>query len=403
MKKSWLVFLMIAAMVVPGVALSQVETSMGTIQLGGKIKWAYMYMPEDEASVGAGTAGQAWGLDGKGIEQFSTPTVELDIVGTVGENVSYLIELQAGPATSMMWMSNPGEMGTVGVRQAKISIADLIPMTTVDVGTFNLPVSTYQQRETNDWDLIMLPLMNVLPNQGGNAYMPLGLGWQATGFDIAIKPMDMVQIDFAYFNGFAGGQPNLDVDLEKSWMAGIKVFPMEGMNVEFTWLQEGWQEDLMPGLVGDTSGTGTEQYNASGFVVTLGYAMERFEINADYMQMTASDYTLNAAGNKIEDLEWMGYQVTAGYWIIDSLEIAARYEYFDPNTLNEAGSVNNYDALDWITLGANYRINECAEASINYIFAGEEGSDINMAANNVGGKFQSLDNDMLLIQVQVWQ
>lgn len=225
MKKLLLVAFVIASMVVPAGLYAQVETPTGTIELGGKIKWNYIYMAEENDPGDTDYVAP--------IESMSTTNVELDINGTVGENVSYVIELQSmvGMAAAT---SSPGEMTTIGVRQAKIIISDLVPMTEVTLGTFNLPVGTYQNRATNDYDLILLPIGTVgLATNAVGAYAPLGLGWQNTGVNFAVKPMDMVQINLAIFNG-NNAAPNVDADLSNSYLIGLQVMPVEGAMISIT-------------------------------------------------------------------------------------------------------------------------------------------------------------------------
>lgn len=383
-----LVVLMLAA---PAIAA---DSSAGTIKLGGKIKWLYLYQARSD---------QAEDFGGAPIEDFVTSNVELDIAGTVGEKVSYLIELQSANffqtnvITGDPMVSNPNELGTIGVRQARINVANLVPMTTITIGTFNLPVTIYQPRATNDYDLILLPLINSYAF-GANGYNPVGMGWQATGVNLAIAPADMLEFDVAYFNGYAMGGANVETDLEKSWLFNLKFKPGDGL-ISIAYLTEGWQEDFN----GDGS---TSQQNASGWIVSGGYFADRFEVNADWMMMTAEEYQFDAEGDEL-DLTWTGFQVTGGWWITDSFELLARYEMIDPNTEDDKDlGASAYDQLTWITVGANYRMSEAAEVSLNYIFRGEQGSEIdqdNLETPLTDGKYQVLDNDLLLIQVQVWQ
>ncbi|HUT54313.1 MAG TPA: hypothetical protein VM658_13070 [bacterium] len=416
MKKFWLVGLIIAAMAVPELLQAQVEVGAGTLQIGGKVKWGYTYMAESEDAVGAAAAGQVSGFDGAGIEQFATTNVEIDINGTVGEKVAYVIELQSVNGFDVL-VSNPNEIGAIGVRQAKIMFKDVIPMTTVTVGTFNLPVSIYQPRATNDYDLIVLPLLNL--GGAGNAvgfYGPMGLGWQATGVNFAIMPADMVELDLSYFNGNAGGGANTEIDLEKSWLVNLKIMPAEGAMISIGYLTEGWQENIsLPGHPAST-----EQQNATGWVVSGAYDNKKLEANFDYVTMTAKDYQFYK--NKLQNLTSTGYQVTVGYWFTDAIEALVRYENVDPNTANTKktwaanGYPSEYDQISILTLGANYRVTENSEVSVNYLFITEQGDEINVEKGKTPldtsftppvpwkkGKYQSLDNDTLLIQVQVWQ
>jgi hypothetical protein len=389
--KKLLVALLVLMVASPALAA---ETAAGTIKLGGKLKWLYLYQARD---------GSAEGFGGDPIENFVTSNVELDVNGTVGENVSYVIELQSANffqtdvVSGNTFFSNPNELGAIGVRQAKILVSGLIPMTTVTLGTFNLPVTNYQPRPTNDYDLIMLPLLNA-SRFGANAYSPIGVGWQATGVNFAVAPMDMLEFDASYFNGYAMGGANVETDLEKSWLFNLKVKPGDA-TVAVGYLTEGWQEDL-------NGGGNAEQQNASGWIVSGAYLTDRLEVNGDWITMTAKDYQVGPGGNQT-DLTWMGYQATLGWWITDSFELLGRYEGIDPNTENDKDfGASAYDQLTWITAGMNYRLSEGSEVSLNYIFRLEQGDDIDVDSGKVptnDPKYQMVDNDLFLIQVQVWQ
>jgi len=415
MKKIWLIGLIIAAMAVPFVSSAQVEVGSGAMQISGKIKWLYTYQAEDEDALpdgGVSFGTNYWGMNGVTVENLATTNVEIDISGAVGENVQYVIELQSANSNAG-WASNPNDMGAVGIRSAYIVIADVIPMTNVVVGTGMGPISTYQQRATNDLDLIMLPLMNIATfgNPAPFAYTPIGLGWQATGVYLQILPMDVVELGIGYANGNAGGAPNADIDLEKTVAGKLAIMPSEGARFEIAYLDEGWQED-----VNNWPSGGTERQHATGYVISGSYITDQLEANFDYMTMTAEDYTVNKKG-KIDDLNWIGYQVTVGVWATEALELLVRYELIDPNTENAKKNPvvqSAYDDMTAITVGVNSRLNDNAEVSLNYVMLQEPGSKIDVKKGKVPGyvgvppgaaniKYQQVDNDLILLQVQVWQ
>ena len=75
---------MVLALAVPGLALADVQTMSGTMNVGAKMKVLYRYVAEDANSGVAEYSG------------VSTTWAELDFTGTVGENVTYVIELSYG-------------------------------------------------------------------------------------------------------------------------------------------------------------------------------------------------------------------------------------------------------------------------------------------------------------------
>jgi hypothetical protein len=175
--------------------------------------------------------------------------------------------------------------------------------------------------------------------------------------------------------------------------------PVEGAMVSIAYLTEGWQEDV-------NARGGTEQQNAAGYVVSAAYDNKKLEVNGDWMTMTAKDYQLKTSG-RLDNLTWTGYQITIGYWVTDAIEPIIRYESIDPNTANSKKTVlpSKWDGLTQYTLGVNYRVTENSEVAVNYIWITEQGSEIDMNRPNqrVSGKYQALDNDTLLVQVQLWQ
>jgi len=398
MKRLVLIGLITVAMVVPATMFAQVETSAGTLQIGGKIKWLYTYRGEDTDTVdGATVISNYWGSDGSPVEVFTTTNVEVDLMGTLGENVAYTIELASANALQVL-AANPNELGFMGVRQAVIAISNVIPSTTVYVGTGNLPLGIYQPRATNDYDLINLPLLNTTTfGDAGTVtgdYQVEGLGWQGTGFVFAIKPMDMIELDYGMGNGTLGGGANQEADLEKSWLVNLKVMPTEGSLIAIGYLSEGWEE------------AGMGHQTASGYIVSGALASDKLEANFDWMQMTVEDYTQDDNLDP-EDLVYGGYQVTLGYWLTDAIEALVRYEFVDPNMQNDEDAVgtSEYDDLTVVTVGLNYMLAENAEVALNYLLIMEPGDDIDASDDvpAVDPKYQVVDNDTLLIQVQVWQ
>jgi len=416
MKKLLLVGFLIAAIAVPAASFAQVETSVGTLQIGAKVKWVYIYRAaDDDAQFDDGTwAPNYWDIptfmqgsmllgpgdpysSGMPMEQFATSNVELDIAGTVGDKVSYLIELQASTGTGWSDLGAGGlGMGTgsiligppnssndellgsvIGLRQAYIVVQDVIPMTTVTLGTGSPPVGIYQRRATNDYDLISLPLINSLQFGGIHSddvigtYNVIGFGWQATGVLASIQPMDMLTLNIGYHNGYMNGNYGLFGISGPS--PNIDVAPVDGALICIAWLNDNWLEDI-PGPDDYTWDGHRQQRSLNTYVVSASYATDSLEANFDWMQATIPDYTLDDKGD-YEDLTWTGYQLTVGYWFTDAIEALVRYENVDPNTLNDEDDdyFSENDQWTWITLGMNWRIVENAEVSVNYIFMQEQG------------------------------
>ena len=402
------------------------------ISLGAKVKALYVHREKDDSAQFESYFGNNWGLTGDGVQRVAVTSAELDIRADAGEAGYLVIQLQAsshgwegdndlfgGEGGLSAGSSGPGELegSMVGVRQAYVVFTDVYDWVDVRAGIFNPPLSVYQQRETNDWDLISLPVLNTRrfgQPQADLYYQPVGLGWQVAGAEIIISPVPFFEASLIWHNGHAGGETNNEIDLAKSFAGTVIIEPFDGIKLGGSYMSETWEEPDF------------NRQEATGWSAWLDVSVGPVELTADWMEMTAEDYGLDENFER-EDLTWTGWQVTAGWWVYDELEVLARYEWVDPNTLDDedadkaikTGPLATYyyvpsdnNELTVITAGVNYRLGRGAELSVNYMFIQETGSDVdgNSPDDSLNGipdemehEHQKIDNDTLLVQLQMWR
>ena len=386
------------------------DEPLGRIQIVGKAKWLYSYQRRDNDVKSIKNASLE---SGKAVESLETTNIEVDISGKIGNKISFLFEFIS--PEDLKDGSDPNEIGPIGVRQAYAVISDVIPMTSIKAGSFNLPVSIYQPRPTNQYDLISLPLINTtafienpIPDrQIGTVYNPVGMGWKVTGLNLVIRPYDKMEFDFAYFKRTGQDPENDDEDIEKSTMVKLTFYPTKNSMLSGGIITEGWNE------------TGLYHQEATMTVVSGYYDNGKIETNFDWMQSTVEDYMLDDEMD-LQDIESAGYQVTLGYYLTDKIEALCRYEWIDPNTADDndfySATMSDNDQRTWLTLGLNYSPNHNSEVALNYIFKTEQGDQIRKRDGEIpfeettpdkfvmiDPKYQSIQNDLLLLQFQIWQ
>jgi len=398
MKKSLVLFIVFCFLfIITGrVYAEDIITPRGVVQISAAAKWMYSYADEDSHTLSPAN------------EDFTTSLIDLRIQGLVTDQISYDIELVASfdPESGrggLIGISNPGEFGIMGVRQASMSFKDMIPNSTIKLGTFILPLSNYANREVSDLDLIYYPLLNngSRMNTGlyGNRPVARDLGlWQEAGVMINIRMPYMVEFDLGMFNG---AQPdnlaNTNENVAMGSMVQATFSPFEQFSVSLGYFGEEFNQDF-PGHA-----PGVKRQLTMWFAY-CSYTTDVLEITADYGYGIVPKGQLDR-DDEFQNLGWDSWQITLGYWVLPDLEILARYEQIDPNMADRLSiPESRYDESVWTTLALNYQINSNSEVSLNYIFKDEAGAD-EVDNNNPGAdvKESAQDNNTLLLQVQFWQ
>jgi hypothetical protein len=379
-----------------------VTTATGAIRLNAVAKFIYGYSARDEQTRAPGR------------ESFATTLIDAGVSGELGDKVNYRIELSSSfnpdtGAGSFNGISSPNEMGAVGVRQVSMVFHDLIPWTRVEVGTFIPPLSNYMPRPVSDLDLIQYPLINNASRMNTGIYgnRPAARDfsmWQQAGFNLTIQPPYMIRLDLGCWDGFMpGGNANQNPNIAKATSIVATFVPSDTLSLSMAF----WGEDFQQAYPGLAKGA---KRSLVMWFFNGSYKTDVLEVTADFAQGMIANFQFDKSGD-FQDLNWEGWQVTAGYWILPRLEILARYEYLNPNAKDSVKiPASRYDESRWTTLGLNWRLLDQAEVSLNYVFKdeltldvhrGESGADPLLPGYNP--KFSGQNNDLLLVQVQLWQ
>jgi hypothetical protein len=372
--------------------------------MGAAVKFVYGYSQRDEDTLSPGR------------EDFTTALVDLKLDGALNENVVYAIEMASSwnqdlNAGSLNGPSNPNDIGTAGIRQASITFLDMVPWTTVRLGTFIPPLMNYMPRPVTDLDLIQYPLINNASrmNTGifGNRPTPRDFStWQQAGFNITFQPPNMITLDIGCWDGIMpNNQANNNPNLAKATSIAATFQPHDVLSFSMAY----WGEEFQPGpgVPGVYSGA---KRQLTMWSLYGAYHTDLLEVTADYSMGMIPEYQLDNSG-ELNNLSWNGWQATVGYWIRPELEIIGRYEYLNPNAEDSVQIVQSrYDESRWITMGVNWRLNGRAEVALNYVLKdemtseveeGEPGEDPNLPGYNP--KFSEQKNDLFLLQVMIWQ
>lgn len=402
--KVWWYRMALAAVVAIVMAGSvRAQTDPGAHQTRIYAKFLYGYTDQDQETRTPGR------------EDFTTSLIDAKIEGLVSEHLNYMIEFSSSynPERRIGGFNGPGspnEVGTIGVRRVSMTYHDLVPWLRITAGTFIPPLGNYQAREVNDLDLIQYPLMynarGMLTGLYGNHPMTRDLAtWQQAGINADIQFPYMLKMQFGYWDGTrATGQANVNPDLGKASSFILTFQPRPPLVLTLGVWNERFQQ-AYPGLA-----KGAKR-NLTMWYLYGSYTTEVLEITVDYGQGNIPDGQVDNTGDTFAALTFEGYQVTVGYWISPKFEVLARYERFDPNSIDSVRvSASRYDASRWITFGLNYRLNEQAELSLNYIAK----TELAQAVDNGDGtqdpllnlnnpKYASQLNNLFLLQFQVWQ
>lgn len=387
----------------PAVAQEAVAAS-GRIELGLGVKWVWGFSFRDKDT--------AW----PGQDEFTTSLVDFRMRGLISDQMSYDIELAASynPDRNLggfVGASNPGEIGTAGVRQAYITFLDPLPYTTVKIGTFIPPLGNYMARSVFELDLINYPLVNNASRMGLDLFAESNHPpdrdfsmWQQTGFWLRVSSPYFVSMDFGMFNGMMPNMnANEDLDLAKATSVAFTFSPQPAWALSVA----GWFEEFQMAYPGLASGA---KRNLTIWWLSGYYQDANFKLNADYAQGVIPRFQFDNYG-EFTDLTFEAWQITAGYRLRPDLELLVRYDQIDPNTVDSVQvTQSRYDKSEWFTLGVNYLLSERLEIAVNYIIKREEGLDIKAGEPgrdpelpDYNPKYSAQNNDQLLVQIKVWQ
>jgi hypothetical protein len=390
--------LIILMMATGPVWAQQVVSSGGKTSIGSLVKFVYTHRDKNEKT---------------GIEPVSSAGVRwvgVTFNGELSDNISYILELAANNGiyedqiyeTGQTGASSPGEMANIGVRRAKIQIADLIPVTTITVGTFMPGWGEFQDRPAYEWEFVDLPI--IYTSESFHS-----IGWQNAGASLELHPFEWININAFWVNGYF---PNTDAnaegvlydnsfDTEKAWGARVSL-DYGPFKFFYGLFNEQWEENL-------ESGPGTDDHQADAWLAGAEFKNEKLWVLFEWMELNIEDYQtkIENGENVLVDLESKGIHLSAGYDVVKDWSLLLRWEWFDPNTYDSKSTFerSRFDQLANWTVGLNYKINSNALIMVNYTIPVEEGQKVNLDGDNqkFGGKYQETENNFLRFQLQVWQ
>jgi len=412
MKRCWGLALVALLLALPAFAQDAKPTT--GVQAGGVAKILYSFAGENDATRYAGRNAGTLSL------------IDLRFSGQAGEHVTWNMEVAGS------WFPDPErpdaiafaddhKNGRVGIRQASIRIAGIVPYTTIELGEFIPHLSNYMARPVEDLDLIQYPLMNNarLMETGWQAAGIDLSPWQQTGFNAEIRLPYMLEIDAGMWNGMMpNGEGQPDFNPSKAASIALTYRPVEHLSLSFGHWGESFENNGKPGSL---MGHGVRRLDI--WYGWASYVTDTLEVTADFAQGSIPEQLTIADGTRL-DQRWEGFQFTAGYWFRPNFEALFRFENFDPNTLDTPKIPSSrYDESNWYTLGMNYRLNENAEVSLNYVFKQELADFIEKGKgaryDGVTGrviesgrdplmadwdqKYSAQHNNLLLVQFQIWQ
>ncbi len=162
-----------------------------------------------------------------------------------------------------------------------------------------------------------------------------------------------VQPAIGVYNG--EGQNRLDANDHQMIVARLAVSPVNGLHL---------------GMAHVNNKAGADEVKSEHTGFEAKYATDRFSVYGEY------------AFGESEGRDRETYYVAATYSVMDDLQLAARFDRFDPDT-DQAGNAGTET-----TLGINYFIaRHNAKMQLNYVFRGEQGA--------------SIDNDVVRAALQV--
>ncbi|MFO8055853.1 MAG: porin [bacterium] len=379
----------------------------GRVQLESLFKFMYTYRERDEST----------GVEG--VSEAALRWAGLSVEGLVSDDISFRLELAGGSgiysdpiyqnATPVL-SSGPFELGQIGVRRAEVLMrfksphTDAQPAARVRLGTFMPGWAFYQDRSAAEWDFIDLPLM--YRHESLHA-----LGWQNAGIAVDLYPfswfqetpseMEVVITVFAingYFpRSFANEQPALvQGERESNLGAGGRLALRSPRWLVYGgFYEEGFREDLY----GEKD---PESYRARAWIAGARYSDGRYWLLAEWSALSREDYQLKIDGDRA-DKESMSSHVGAGFRVTERLELTARWDWLDPNTLDQSGTMEpskNDQTTAW-TCGVNWHLTSSVELMLNYVLLVEQGKRVDVDAGRTDGPYRDRDNNYLRAQLQV--
>ncbi|TES90121.1 MAG: hypothetical protein E3J87_10610 [Candidatus Cloacimonadota bacterium] len=305
----------------------------GTLKIGGVMQSTFTY--EMDTTLDAQT-------------YFALKRSRLLFWGTiVTDQIKYFIQTEG--------LASPYILDT------KLIFDGFIPQTSVAIGRFCPAFTHYMPRSTAKLDLINYPL--IVQNYAM---------WKQCGAQTTTKT-DYIDFNLGVFNGYGSSRTSDNNDAKDALVATtIKA-------AEFIkFIGYGWFGNM---LMADETDLASNRFG--------GGAIVNYPLNEQMSVTVKGEYVMgtNGMGEGIDDLKSAGFYGHVGFNVNPQIELLGRYENFDPD------ADTDYDAMTWITGGANYRLDgEHAKISANYI----------MKQSEVAAGVDDVMDDQFIMQFQLF-
>jgi len=242
----------------------------------------------------------------------------------------------------------------------------------ITVGQFYIPfslenVTADRELSTIDRSQVVTALASrdkdVIGNQNGR-----DIGIQLSGNLLKINERYLVNYYLGLFNG--SGINTVDNNQSKDISGRLVFHPFKIIDIGGSYYN---------GFDQWSSGTPAKLINQNriryGGEILLKY--KAFSLQSEYIQ--GQDGNIVEINKTNTSLNRAGWYAQAGYFVFPKkLQIIAKYDTYDPNTLNNENLVkgSTTDATTYYVLGFNYFFNAWTKLQINYSYRVEQGTQI---------------------------
>lgn len=236
------------------------------------------------------------------------------------------------------------------ILDTKLIFDGFVPQTSIAIGRFCPAFTHYMPRSTAKLDMINYPILVTLKDSLGNE-MAYAM-WKQCGVQTTTKT-DYIDFNLGVFNGYGSSSTSDNNDAKDALVATtIKAAEF----IEF--IGYGWFGNM---LMADETDLAKNRFG--------GGAIVNYPLNEQMSVTVKGEYVMgtDGMGEGIDDLKSAGFYGQFGFNVNPQIELLGRFENFDPD------ADTDYDAMTWITGGANYRIDgDHAKISANYIMKQSE-------------------------------
>lgn len=272
-------------------------------------------------------------------DAFDIRRARLDLKGSVSPYFTYRVQVD--------FADKPKLIDAYG----EIKIADFF---TITGGQFKVPFSLENLTSSNKLELIdrsqvvealVARSKDVIGNQNGR-----DIGVQVSGFLLKVKDLPVIEYRFGVFNG-SGINVSDTANGAKDLSGRLILTPFKGLSLGGS-VYNGWDKAIKPD------------------VADKSQARNRFGMEASYVTVRLSLKGEYISGKDGKTSRKGGYIQAAYYLVPQKLQIAAKYDVYDPNTSAGSNLSTNY------VVGGTFNFTSCSRLQAFYTIRREQGTSI---------------------------